>query len=156
MNISVLRLFFYFALSTILFGCARQQPIVLVSASDQVSTNDDQPLVFEAYEEKTVGPKISVLEPRSLDVGVSPMSIRVRFEAEPGSRIRPETFRLIYDVGPFKKDITERVLGTYKPTESGLYIETASIPSGTHRFTLTIEDDLKRKGVKRIEIRVTG
>ena len=147
------RMLFVAFISAVFWGCTTLVPTQLVSVDDYTVPNDAQD-VFSRSAGIAGGPKINILKPLSTDRVASPTAIIIEFKASPGSRVRPDTFKLVLEFGPFRKDITERVLKSYRPTEAGLFIESASIPAGVHRFTMSVEDNLNRTGSTRLEVHV--
>lgn len=89
-------------------------------------------------------PSIEVLAPSAAATLNSPFEIRLRFEPAPDAQIVPATLRIRY--GMFGLDITDRVLKKARLSASGLEVEEAHIPSGSHYLKLSIRDDHDREG----------
>ena len=73
----------------------------------------------------------------------SPFDLRFKFQAHGGSRIKPNSFHLIYLKSP-NVDLTDRV----KPfvTADGVQVTGAEAPPGKHMLKVTITDDDNREG----------
>ena len=97
-------------------------------------------------------PVIEVVSPR-LDAPItSPSSIALLFQSAAPSSVRPETFKAQY--GRLRIDITERLLKATQITAQGITVKEASLPKGSHRLLLSIEDSEGRQGQKTIEFEV--
>jgi hypothetical protein len=100
-----------------------------------------------------VAPTIQVISPESAGHSItSPVRIEVAFKAPPDSRIVPSTFRLLY--GVLKIDLTDRVNKRATILESGVVVEQARVPDGTHRLIVRVADDKGRLGEQEMIIRV--
>lgn len=98
-------------------------------------------------------PTIVVIAPAIAGSAVaSPLRIEVAFKAPPDARIVPSTFRLLY--GVLKIDLTERVNRRTTVRESGVVVEQARVPDGTHRLIVRVADDKGRFGEQEIVIHV--
>jgi hypothetical protein len=97
-------------------------------------------------------PRIIVEQPVQGIPVLSPTPIRLRFEAQRGATVRPETLRVRY--GSLRLDVTERILAVYRPRVEGLVVEEAALPAGQHRFLLSITDTAGRVGEQRIDVEV--
>lgn len=96
-------------------------------------------------------PRIEVLRPdlQHADSPLSsPLPVEVRFYASGDARIVSDSFRAYY--GFFKLDVTERLLAHATVTDTGIRVEDAELPSGSHRLLLRIEDDAARVGEREI------
>jgi hypothetical protein len=82
----------------------------------------------------------------------SPTPIELKFQPTPPSLVKPDTFRVLY--GAFELDITKRILNVAKVTESGVFVQEASLPKGKHKLMMVIEDTSGRRGSKAIEFEV--
>jgi len=73
----------------------------------------------------------------------SPFNLQLKFEAHGGSKIKPNTFHLIYLKSP-NVDLTARV----KPyvTADGVKMDGAEAPPGTHLIKALISDSENREG----------
>jgi hypothetical protein len=97
-------------------------------------------------------PKIIVQIPDLTRTVRSPTDINLIFRAASGAKIKPETFQVRY--GAFGFDVTDRILSRYRPDETGLIVKDAGLPPGRHLLTMTIADNMGRKGSERLEIRI--
>lgn len=98
-------------------------------------------------------PAIRVLEPRPADVPVAaPLRIELAFNAAPGTRIVPESFRVLY--GLLKIDLTERLRSHAAISETGVVLERAQVPDGQHRLLLQVADDRGNLAEQELRIRV--
>ena len=68
------------------------------------------------------------------------------------SAAKPESFRALY--GAFRVDITSRLLQVAKLSAEGLTVEAASLPVGSHRIFLEIEDSVGRTGTQLLSVTV--
>ena len=66
--------------------------------------------------------------------------------------VRPETFKALY--GRLRIDITQRLLNATKVTAQGITVKDATLPQGSHRLLLSIEDTEGRLGHKTLEFEV--
>jgi hypothetical protein len=73
----------------------------------------------------------------------SPFNLQFKFEAHGGSKIKPNTFRIVYMRTP-NVDLTARV----KPflTADGVEMTGAEVPPGQHMIKVTIADSENREG----------
>lgn len=98
-------------------------------------------------------PAIRIVEPRSADAQVpAPLRIEVAFNPAPGTRIVPESFRVLY--GLLKIDLTERLRSHAEISESGVVVERAQVPDGQHRLILQVADDRGNLAEQELRIRV--
>ena len=97
-------------------------------------------------------PQIEVRSPARLEGLKAPFPIHVEFRAREGAEVLPSTFRVYY--GLLKLDITERVLQRARVDKSGVLIEEAAIPAGSHRLLLQIKDSLDRVGETSLSLQV--
>jgi len=98
-------------------------------------------------------PTIQIISPENVGGSItSPVRIEVAFKAPPDSRIVPSTFRLLY--GVLKIDLTDRVNKRATIRESGVVVDQARVPDGTHRLIVRVADDKGRFGEQEMVIRV--
>jgi hypothetical protein len=138
-------------------GMVRANPTWLVTP-DEVNQEtawravNPEPLMLRPKNVPPGKPDIAMVTPAVLaDPLKTPFPIRIAFKAKDGAVIKPETFRALY--GFLKVDITERLTGKAKVTMEGINVESAAIPSGSHRLVLRVSDDKNREG--EAEIRFT-
>ena len=99
-----------------------------------------------------VTPGIEVVNPRIMAGPVpSPVSIELSFRTD-GTPVDMKSFQALY--GGFKFDITDRILAKARVTATGLTIENAEIPKGTHRLFLAISDVKGRRTDRELRIQV--
>ena len=65
----------------------------------------------------------------------------------------PDSFRVLY--GVLKIDLTERLQAHARLSESGVVVEGAQMPQGTHRLLLRVADDKGRTAEQTVVFRVT-
>jgi hypothetical protein len=63
-----------------------------------------------------------------------------------------KSFQALY--GALKLDITDRIMQKAKVTASGLKIDNAQIPKGTHRLFLAVSDVKGRRTDRELRIQV--
>lgn len=98
-------------------------------------------------------PTIRVLDPTAAEQAVrAPLRIELAFEPIPGTRIVPDTFRVMY--GPLKVDLTERLRQHARLSETGVVVEGAQVPDGLHRLFLQVADDRGNTTEQELRIRV--
>jgi len=97
-------------------------------------------------------PLIDIVEPRMGSLITSPTSIQLVFQASASSAVRPETFKVLY--GRLRLDITQRLLAAASISAQGIAVKGASLPKGSHRLLLSIEDSLGRQGQKQLDFEV--
>jgi hypothetical protein len=97
-------------------------------------------------------PLIDVVTPRLSSPIASPSTIELLFRSSAPSVVRPETFKALY--GRLSIDITQRLLNATKVTTQGITVKEASLPKGSHRLLLSIEDSEGRQGQKMLEFEV--
>lgn len=95
---------------------------------------------------------IELFAPKLTAKIISPTPIELKFQPTPPSMVKPDTFRVLY--GAFELDITKRILSVAKVTESGVFIQEASLPKGKHKLMMVIEDTSGRRGMKAFEFEV--
>ena len=100
-------------------------------------------------------PAIEVLAPVPEGVTVSsPLRLEIAFKAPADARIVPSSFRLLY--GVLKIDLTERLQRHARLDETGVLIEEAAVPQGTHRVIVRVADDKGRIAERELMIRVSA
>lgn len=98
-------------------------------------------------------PTIEILDPDTTKPIKSPVTIRIRFNSQPGATINPATFRAKY--GWLGIDITDRLVGHAQVTASGISADNAEVPAGQYTITLQIADNLGRIGTRTLQFSVT-
>jgi hypothetical protein len=92
----------------------------------------------------TRGPKILVLSPAP-DAGVvrSPLNLLLKFEAYGGAAIDPLSVKVTYLKAP-AINLTQRISNSV--TSSGIEVQAAEVPAGTHHIRVEIKDNAGRVG----------
>ena len=94
-------------------------------------------------------PKINVVTPSVVSAVASPTRIQVQFQPTAPAQVRPETFKVLY--GTFRIDITDRITAASKVTADGIDVAQASLPKGSHKLYLEIQDSVGRKGERPVQ-----
>jgi hypothetical protein len=131
---------------------ALAQPLMLVSEDEMINSNQNKPRITPKSTVTPNAPSIDLLAPQLGSSVSSPTQIDLKFLPKNQSEIKPETFKAYY--GTFQVDITSRLLKVTKVTTQGVNVAEASLPKGSHRITLKIEDTEGRIGSKTIEFEV--
>ena len=122
---------------------------LLVSVDEMNASNNAKP----PFTAKSVAPKdaplIELSAPNLSAPVSSPTVIEVKFQPTAPSAVKPESFRVLY--GSFEIDITKRILSLTKVTETGVFVQEASLPKGKHKLLMVVEDTSGRKGNRVIE-----
>ena len=122
---------------------------LLVSVDEMNASNNAKP----PFTAKSVAPKdaplIELSAPKLSAPVSSPTIIEVKFQPTAPSTVKLESFRVFY--GSFEIDITKRILSLTKVTETGVFVQEASLPKGKHKLIMVVEDTSGRKGNKVIE-----
>jgi len=147
MNKLLLSIVFILGLQTSL-----AQPLFLVTQEEMQESNK-APIRFTAKSapEKD-SPVIEVVTPVIAGAISSPTPIKMVFQANAPSNVRPETFKVLY--GTFEIDITKRITGKTPVTEQGLQVAQAELPKGRHKLLISVQDTNGRVGNKVIEFEI--
>ena len=130
-----------------LFGtkAALAGPIALVTAEEvraESLARFEAPPRMRSFPEPGA-PKIDVLQPVISRASLqNPIRIELQFSSASDAEIDPGSFRAYY--GFLRIDLTERILQNVRVAKSGLKIENAEIPPGSHRLFLRIADSKER------------
>lgn len=133
-------------------ACAHVLAFDLVSAQEMhASLAAGEPLT--AKTRPVAGaPEIEVVHPK-LDAPVaSPTPIQLIFVPAAASKVRPETFKVLY--GRLRIDITQRLVNEARITAEGVTVKEASLPKGTHRLVLSVQDVQGREGSKSLDFEI--
>lgn len=128
------------------------QAFELVSVKEmQASLGAPEPLIAKTA---TVpgAPQIEIVYPRLDNPVVSPTAIQLLFVPAASSVVRPETFKVLY--GRLRIDITQRLINAAKVTAAGISVKEASLPKGSHRLLISIEDLQGRQGIKSLDFEI--
>ena len=141
----ILGIFLYLTVS----ACSAQ----LLVSIDEMNASNNAPSQFRA---KSVAPKdapvIELSAPKLSTPVSSPTPIELKFQPTPPSAVKPETFKVLY--GSFEIDITKRILNVAKVTESGVFVQEASLPKGKHKLLMVVEDTAGRRGNRSVDFEV--
>jgi hypothetical protein len=94
-------------------------------------------------------PRINLLAPDLTGPVSSPTRIQVRFEPIAPATIRPESFKVRY--GSLRLDITARITAVSRVSADGIDVAEASLPKGSHRLALEIQDSQGRTGERLLQ-----
>ena len=134
------------ALSILISGSAQA---LLVSDQEAIASRDAP----EPFRAKSLpvpdAPKINVVTPSVVSAVASPTRIQVQFQPTAPAQVRPETFKVLY--GTFRIDITDRITAASKVTADGIDVAQASLPKGSHKLYLEIQDSAGRKGERPLQ-----
>jgi hypothetical protein len=147
MNKLLLSIVFILGLQT-----SMAQPLFLVTQEEMQESNK-APIRFTAKSapEKDA-PIIEVVTPVIAGAISSPTPIKMVFQANAPSNVKPETFKVLY--GTFEIDITKRITGKTPVTEQGLQVAQAELPKGRHKLLISVQDTNGRVGYKVIEFEI--
>ena len=134
------------------FGASAAQAFELVSLQEQQAAWAAPQSLSPKTSPIAGAPWIDIVEPRMGSVITSPTSIQLIFQATAPSAVRPDTFKVLY--GRLRLDITQRLLGAASITAQGIAVKDASLPKGSHRLLLIIEDSLGRQGQRQLDFEV--
>ena len=124
----------------------------LITPEEMKASNAAKPPFAAKAAAPKDAPLIELFAPKLTDKVISPTPIELKFRPTPPSMVKTDTFRVLY--GAFELDITKRILSVAKVTESGVFIQEASLPKGKHKLMMLIEDTSGRRGMKAIEFEV--
>lgn len=129
------------------------QAFVLVTEDEAKRYNTDMGSVVAPMSvPANVIPAIEVVNPQIMAGPLpSPVSIELTFRTD-GAAIDMKSFQALY--GALKLDITDRIMEKAKVTASGLKIDNAQIPKGTHRLFLAVSDVKGRRTDRELRIQV--
>jgi hypothetical protein len=82
----------------------------------------------------------------------NPMTFDIQFRAAPGATINLSTFQARY--GWLGINITSRLLEHATQTRNGLFAADVNVPTGNHRITVSIADNLGRVGTRVVNLHV--
>jgi hypothetical protein len=128
---------------------AQAGPLMLVTQQEATASNNAPPTFTPKFVPEKDAPKIEVAAPNLAGPLVSPTPILLSFAVTSPATVKPETFKVLY--GAFQIDVTQRLLSAAKVTAQGMSVKEASLPSGTHKLHLSVEDSMGRKGYRLVE-----
>jgi len=136
--------------SLAIVACANVQAQTLLVTEQEASASRDEPEPFRAKSLPVPdAPKINVVTPSLVSAVASPTRIQVQFQPTAPAQVRPETFKVLY--GTFRIDITDRITAASKVTADGIDVAQASLPKGSHKLYLEIQDSAGRKGERPLQ-----
>jgi hypothetical protein len=95
---------------------------------------------------------IRVLAPTPQVAVTAPLRIELAFDAPPGARVVPSSFRVLY--GVLKIDLTDRLRRFSTISERGVVVDQAVVPDGLHRLFLQVADDKGNVAEQELRLRV--
>jgi hypothetical protein len=98
-------------------------------------------------------PRIELLAPSIGKPLPSPMDIRLRWSAVEGATIDTASVRVKY--GRLGIDVTERVLGAARVSQTGIDAPAAKLPAGEHRLAVEVSDSQRRVARREFIVEVT-
>jgi len=125
---------------------------MLVTEEEMVSSNRNKSRLTPKATIVPNAPSIDLLAPQLGSSVSSPTPIDLKFLPKNPAAVKPETFKAYY--GTFQVDITSRLLKVAKVTTQGVNVPEASLPKGSHKITLNIEDTEGRIGSRTNEFEV--
>ena len=125
---------------------------LLVSVDEMNASKNAKPSFTAKSVPVKDAPLIELTAPKLSAPVKSPTIIELNFKPAALSTVKPETFKVLY--GSFEIDITKRILNVAKVTESGVFVQEASLPKGKHKLLMVVEDSSGRKGNKAVEFEV--
>ncbi len=102
---------------------------------------------------RSEGPGVQVAAPSS-DRVVSPVTFDVTFTERNGAVPVMSSLKIEYNLGPFWKDVTRKVLGAAQIDGYHLRAAGARLPEGRHVLKMRIRDTAGRETATRIELTV--
>ena len=132
-------------------AASAQAQVVLVT-EQEASASAAAPMLTPRALPVRDAPQIEIVSPDIQGAVTSPTRVQLRFRAVSPATPRPESFRALY--GAFRIDITSRLLEFAKLTAEGLVLEQATLPSGSHRIFLEIQDSAGRSGAQLLSVTV--
>ena len=97
-------------------------------------------------------PVITVRQPNVSRTLRNPMTFDIQFGAAPGAAINLSTFQARY--GWLGINITNRLLEHATRTPNGLFAADVEVPTGNHRISVSIADNLGRVGTRVVNLHV--
>jgi hypothetical protein len=147
-HIMVVRHLFIWILSAF-WGAQAAMALELVSLEEMRASASAADALIPRAAVSPDAPQIDIVHPKLDSPITSPTAIQLVFHPSSSSVVRPETFKVLY--GRLRVDITQRLTQVAKVTAEGVNINEASLPKGTHRLLLSIEDQQGRQGMKSLD-----
>lgn len=145
----------WFAIAAVGFAlravpCAAQSPWALVTP--QEDARDRAAPRVPAPPDTPPPPRIDVVRPDFSRPLQNPVTIEVRFSAGPGRAIAMQSFRATY--GWLGINITNRLLQHAVKGPDSLSAANVNLPTGSHRITLSIADNVGKRGSRTFQFSV--
>jgi hypothetical protein len=134
-----------------LVSVAANANLQLVTEAEMRASVAAPSLVARAVPEKDA-PRIEIIAPDLHGTVSSPTRVQLKFIATAPAAPKLDTFRALY--GAFRIDITNRLLEYAKLTPEGVVLDSANLPSGSHRIFLEIQDSAGRVGTQVLSFTV--
>ncbi len=131
--------------------CLRAQVLLVTDEEAAASRAAPQPFTARAVPAPDA-PRINILAPSVASTVASPTRIQVQFQPTAPALIRPETFKVLY--GTFRIDITGRITAASKVTAEGIDVAQASLPKGSHKLFIEVQDSAGRVGERVLQFEV--
>lgn len=139
------------AVATLLCTQAQAQLVLVTEQEALASQAAPEPMVARALPAPDA-PRINVMAPSLGNPVQSPTAIQLKFAPTAPAVILPETFKVKY--GALRIDITGRLKGAAKVTAEGIDVAQASLPKGSHKLYIEIQDSIGRLGERLIQFSV--
>jgi hypothetical protein len=145
------------ALALVFATAAGAAPLQLVTPAEvrqeqQAAAGAPEPPRTRSLGAPRSGTQIRIVAPNAGGAVPAPLRLEVAFEAAPGARIVPATFRVLY--GVLKIDLTERLRSQARISETGMVLEQAQVPDGVHRLFMQVSDDKGNLAEQELRFRV--
>ena len=125
------------------------EPLWLVTPDEMLKSNGAKPPFYPKVVPPLDAPVIDVITPKLDGSITSPTPILLKFVPKAPANVKPDSFKAYY--GTFQIDITNRLLGVAQVTAQGINLKEATLPKGSHKITLNVQDSEGRVGSKTIE-----
>ena len=126
----------------------------LVTPGEEVRDNAAPHVRQSATPAEQGAPVITVRQPNVARALRNPMTFDIEFRAAPGATINLSTFQAKY--GWLGINITSRLLEHATRTPNGLFAAAVNVPTGNHRISVSIADNLGRVGTRVVNLHVLG
>jgi hypothetical protein len=133
-------------------GAQAAMALELVSLEEMLASSSAADTLVPKTAASQGAPQIDIVYPKLDSPIASPTAIQLVFVPSASSAVRPESFNVLY--GRLRVDITQRLTQVAKVTAEGVNIKEASLPKGTHRLLLSIEDQQGRQGAKSLDFEI--
>ena len=128
------------------------EPLWLVTPDEMLKSNGAKPPFYPKVVPPLDAPVIDVITPKLDGSITSPTPILLKFVPKAPANVKPDSFKAYY--GTFQIDITNRLLGVAQVTAQGINLKEATLPKGSHKITLNVQDSEGRVGSRTIEFEI--